>query len=38
MDYMTVTVDETTGNITVDTGDIHQRLEYSPEQATPYAV
>jgi len=38
MDYMTVTVDETTGNITVDTGDIHQRLEYAPEQATPYAI
>jgi cytochrome b6-f complex iron-sulfur subunit len=38
MDFMTVRVDGATGNVTVDTGDINQRLEYSPEQATPYAV
>lgn len=38
MDYMTVTVDEATGNVAVDTGDIHQRLEYMPDQAVPYAV
>lgn len=38
MDYMAITVDPATGNITVDTGEIHERLEYSPEQATPYAV
>ena len=36
MDYMTVRVDEATGNVTVDTGDINQRLAYSPEQAVPY--
>ena len=38
MDLMTVTVDEATGNITVDTGDISTRQEYEPAQATPYAV
>ncbi len=38
MDFMTVRVDAATGNVTVDTGDINERLEYSPEQATPYAV
>lgn len=37
MDYMAVTVDETTGNVTVDTGDIRQREEYAPSQAAPYA-
>ena len=36
LDYMTVRVDEATGNVTVDTGDINQRLDYSPEQAVPY--
>ena len=38
MDYMAVRVDEATGNVTVDTGDINQRLDYSPEQAVPYPV
>jgi cytochrome b6-f complex iron-sulfur subunit len=38
MDYMAVRVDEATGNVTVDTGDIQQRLDYLPEQAVPYAV
>lgn len=38
MDLMAVTVDSATGNVTVDTGDIQQRLEYTPEQAVPYAV
>jgi cytochrome b6-f complex iron-sulfur subunit len=37
MDYMAVTVDEATGNVMVDTGDIRQRQEYQPEQAAPYA-
>jgi cytochrome b6-f complex iron-sulfur subunit len=38
MDLMTVTVDAATGNVMVDTGDIHLREDYSPEQAVPYAV
>jgi cytochrome b6-f complex iron-sulfur subunit len=38
MDFMTVTVDAATGNVMVDTGDIHLREDYSPEQAVPYAV
>lgn len=38
MDLMAVRVDESTGNVIVDTGEISQRLEYRPEQATPYAV
>ena len=38
MDLMAVRVDAATGNVTVDTGEISQRLEYRPEQATPYAV
>ena len=38
MDYMAVRVDEATGNITVDTGDIRERTAYSPDQAVPYAV
>ena len=37
MDYMAVTVDEATGNVMVNTGDIRQRQEYLPEQAAPYA-
>jgi len=36
MDYMAVSVDAATGNVTVDTGDISQRLAYSPDQAVPY--
>lgn len=36
MDLMAVRVDEATGNVTVDTGDISQRFAYSPEQAAPY--
>ena len=27
-----------TGNVTVDTGDINQRLDYSPDQAVPYSA
>jgi len=38
MDYMTVRVDPANGNVTVDTGDIHQRLAYAPEQAAPYSA
>ena len=38
MDLMAVRVDDATGNVTVDTGEITQRLEYTPEQAMPYAV
>jgi Rieske Fe-S protein len=38
LDYMTVRVDDATGNVTVDTGDINQRLDYAPEQAAPYPV
>jgi cytochrome b6-f complex iron-sulfur subunit len=38
MDSMTVRVDEATGNVTVDTGDIHQRTAYSPDQSVPYTV
>ena len=38
MDLMAVTVDPATGNVTVDTGEISERLDYTPEQATPYAV
>lgn len=37
MDLMTVTVDEATGNVLVNTGDINQRQEYTPDQAVPYA-
>ena len=36
MDYMTVRVDAATGNVTVDTGDIHQRTAYAPDQAAPF--
>jgi hypothetical protein len=35
---MTVRVDDATGNVTVDTGDIHQRLAYAPDQAAPYSA
>lgn len=38
MDYMSVSVDPATGNVTVDTGDIHQRTAYSPDQAAPYSA
>jgi cytochrome b6-f complex iron-sulfur subunit len=38
MDYMKVTVDSATGNVTVDTGDITQRTAYAPSQATPFSV
>ena len=38
MDYMTVTVDPATGNVKVDTGDIHQRTAYSPDQAAPFSA
>jgi len=38
MDYMTVRVDPANGNVTVDTGDIHQRLAYSPDQAVPFTA
>ena len=37
MDIMAVTVDETTGNVLVNTGDISQRADYAPDQAAPYA-
>jgi cytochrome b6-f complex iron-sulfur subunit len=37
MDIMAITVDETTGNVQVNTGDITQRADYSPSQAAPYA-
>lgn len=37
MDYMAVTVDEATGNVMVDTGDIKQRAAYSPDQAVAYS-
>jgi cytochrome b6-f complex iron-sulfur subunit len=36
MDLMRVTVDAATGNVTVDTGDITQRTDYTPDQAAPY--
>jgi cytochrome b6-f complex iron-sulfur subunit len=36
MDYMAVRVDEATGNVTVDTGQINERQAYSPDQAVPY--
>jgi cytochrome b6-f complex iron-sulfur subunit len=36
MDFMTVTVDDATGNVMVDTGDIHQRTDYAPSQAVAY--
>jgi cytochrome b6-f complex iron-sulfur subunit len=36
MDYMAVTVDQATGNVLVDTGDIKQRTAYAPDQAAPY--
>jgi cytochrome b6-f complex iron-sulfur subunit len=38
MDYMAVSVDPATGNVTVDTGDISQRTAYSPDQAVPYSA
>ena len=37
MDIMAVTVDDTTGNVMVNTGDITQRADYAPNQAAPYA-
>lgn len=37
LDYMGVTVDPS-GNLTVNTGDIRVRGDYSPEQATPYTA
>jgi cytochrome b6-f complex iron-sulfur subunit len=37
LDYMGVTVDAS-GNITVNTGDIRSRGNYSPDQATPYTA
>jgi cytochrome b6-f complex iron-sulfur subunit len=36
LDLMAVRVDDATGNVIVDTGEISQRLDYRPEQATPY--
>lgn len=36
MDIMAVTVDETTGDVRVNTGDISTREEYTPSQAVPY--
>ena len=38
MDLMAVRVDDATGNVTVDTGAISQRLDYRPEQAVPYTA
>jgi cytochrome b6-f complex iron-sulfur subunit len=38
MDLMKVRVDDKTGNVFVDTGEITQRTEYTPEQAVPYTV
>ncbi len=38
MDLMAVSVDEQTGNVTVNTGDIRERLAYSPDQAAPYPL
>ena len=35
MDYMATTVDEATGNLLVDTGEIKTRTAYDPSQATP---
>ena len=35
MDYMTTTVDESTGDLLVDTGAINERQDYQPTQATP---
>lgn len=37
MDLMAVTVDDATGNVMVNTGDISQRQDYAPSQAAPYA-
>ncbi len=37
MDLMAIKVDEATGNVTVDTGEITQRTDYAPNQAVPYA-
>lgn len=34
MDYMSATVDESTGDILVDTGSIVERTQYEPSQAT----
>jgi cytochrome b6-f complex iron-sulfur subunit len=36
MDLMRVNVDDKTGNITVDTGEITQRTGYTASQAAPY--
>lgn len=36
MDLMAVRVDDATGNVTVDTGEITQRQAYAPEQAAAY--
>jgi cytochrome b6-f complex iron-sulfur subunit len=36
MDYMGVKIDEATGNVMVNTGDIHQRTAYDPSQSVPY--
>lgn len=38
MDYMGVSVDPETGDVTVDTGDITQRTAYDPSQAVPFTV
>ena len=34
MDYMSASIDSDTGDVLVDTGAIHQRQAYSPDQAT----
>jgi Rieske Fe-S protein len=36
MDLMRVKVDDKTGNVTVDTGEITQRTGYTPDQAAPF--
>jgi cytochrome b6-f complex iron-sulfur subunit len=36
MDLMHVKVDDKTGNVTVDTGEITQRTGYTPDQAAPF--
>jgi cytochrome b6-f complex iron-sulfur subunit len=38
MDIMTVSVDSASGNITVNTGDIHERTGYAKDQAAPYTA
>lgn len=35
LDYMAVRIDEATGDVIVDTGDIRTRSAYDPSQATP---